>query len=64
MLTGRYLSNASAGVDNNNGEPIINVSFNNAGTRIFGDLTSKNVGKRMAILLDNKVVTAPVIREA
>ncbi|MBU2843521.1 protein translocase subunit SecD [Acidithiobacillus thiooxidans] len=64
VLTGRYLSNASAGVDNNNGESIINVSFNNAGTRIFGDLTSKNVGKRMAILLDNKVVTAPVIREA
>ncbi|MHB8116206.1 MAG: protein translocase subunit SecD [Acidithiobacillus ferrivorans] len=64
VLTGRYLSNASAGVDNSSGQSIVNVSFNNAGTRIFGDLTSKNVGKRMAILLDNKVVTAPVIREA
>ncbi|MBU2846594.1 protein translocase subunit SecD [Acidithiobacillus ferriphilus] len=64
VLTGRYLSNASAGVDNSSGQAIVNVSFNNAGTRIFGDLTTKNVGKRMAILLDNKVVTAPVIREA
>ncbi len=64
VLTGRYLSNASAGVDNNSGQSIVNVSFNNEGTRIFGDLTTKNVGKRMAILLDNKVVTAPVIREA
>ena len=64
VLTGRYLSNASAGVDNNSGQAVVNVSFNNEGTRIFGDLTTKNVGKRMAILLDNKVVTAPVIREA
>ncbi len=64
VLTGLYLSNASAGVDNSSGQAIVNVSFNNAGTRIFGDLTTKNVGKRMAILLDNKVVTAPVIREA
>ncbi|MFA7496855.1 MAG: protein translocase subunit SecD [Acidithiobacillus sp.] len=64
VLTGSYLNGASAGVDNNNGESIINISFNNAGSRIFGDLTSKNVGKRMAILLDNKVVTAPVIRGA
>ena len=64
VLTGRYLSNASAGVDNESGQSIVNVSFNNEGTRIFGDLTTKNVGKRMAILLDGKVVTAPVIREA
>ena len=64
VLTGLYLSNASAGVDNSSGQAIVNVSFDNAGTRIFGDLTTKNVGKRMAILLDNKVVTAPVIREA
>ncbi len=64
VLTGRYLSGASAGVDSNTGQSIVNISFDSVGTRIFGDLTSKNVGKRMAILLDNRVVTAPVIREA
>ncbi|MCE5359981.1 protein translocase subunit SecD [Candidatus Igneacidithiobacillus taiwanensis] len=64
VLTGRYLNGATAGVDNNTGESIVNISFDSVGTRIFGDLTSKNVGKRMAILLDNKVVTAPVIQEA
>ncbi len=64
VLTGRYLNGATAGVDNNTGGAIVNISFDGVGTRIFGDLTSKNVGKRMAILLDNKVVTAPVIQEA
>ena len=64
VLTGRYLNGASAGIDNNTGQAIVNISFDSVGTRIFGDLTSKHVGQRMAILLDNKVVTAPVIREA
>lgn len=64
VLTGRYLSNASGGIDNNTGQSVVDVSFDSEGTRIFGELTSQHVGQRMAILLDNKVVTAPVIREA
>lgn len=64
VLTGRYLNGATAGVDNNTGQSIVNISFDSVGSTIFGNLTSKNVGKRMAILLDNKVVTAPVIQEA
>ncbi len=64
VLTGRYLSNASGGIDNNTGQSVVDVSFDSEGTRIFGELTSQHVGQRMAILLDDKVVTAPVIREA
>lgn len=63
VLTGEFLSDAGSGIDNQTGEAIVNVSFDARGKRIFGRLTTDNVQKRMAILLDNKVITAPVINE-
>ena len=39
------------------------MRFDSSGSRKFGDLTSKNVGKRFAIVLDGEVISAPVIRE-
>ncbi len=45
------------------GIPQVNFKFNNEGTRKFGEITSKNIGKQLAIILDNKVISAPVIRE-
>ena len=43
--------------------PYVSIQFNAEGTRVFGQLTTENVGKRMAIVLDGAVYSAPVIRE-
>ena len=44
-------------------QPVINFSLNSEGAKIFGDFTANNVGNRLAIVLDNKVYSSPVIRE-
>lgn len=61
-LSGDMLVDAHAGYSNETGEPIVNFRFNAAGAQKFGDITSANVGKPFAIVLDNKVITAPVIQ--
>ena len=62
-VSGDNLADASASVDQFN-RPIVSLRFDSVGSRKFSDLTSKNVGKRFAIILDNKVISAPVIQEA
>ena len=62
-LTGRDLSTARVSIDQNTSEPYVSVEFNAAGARAFADLTDANVGKRLAIVLDGNVHSAPVIRE-
>jgi preprotein translocase subunit SecD len=62
MLSGDMLVDAHASYDQQTGEPVVAFRFNNTGARKFGEITSENVGKLFAIVLDNKVITAPVIR--
>ena len=62
-VSGDNLVDANASVDQFN-RPIVSIRFDSIGSRKFADLTSKNVGKRFAIVLDKKVISAPVIREA
>ena len=66
ILTGDNLTDAQPGFDSQTQEPVVNLSLDAKGARIFRDVTRENVGKRMAILLFEKgkgeVVTAPVIR--
>ena len=62
-LTGRDLSTARVSIDQNTSEPYVSVEFNTAGAKAFADLTDANVGKRLAIVLDGNVHSAPVIRE-
>jgi len=66
ILTGDNLTDAQPGFDGQTQEPVVNLSLDGKGARIFKDVTRENVGKRMAILLFEKgkgeVVTAPVIR--
>ncbi len=62
ILDGSMLTDARVAFDTSN-QPVINFTLNSAGAKIFGDFTGKNVGKRLAIVLDNKVYSAPVIRE-
>lgn len=63
VLDGAMLTDARVAFDPQNNQPIINFSLNAEGARIFGDFTGANVGKRLAIVLDNKVYSAPVINE-
>ncbi|QOQ98758.1 protein translocase subunit SecD [Helicobacter winghamensis] len=62
ILDGAMLTDARAAYDQN-GQPVINFTLNAQGGKIFGDFSGKNVGNRMAIVLDGKVYSAPVIRE-
>jgi preprotein translocase subunit SecD len=62
MVSGEQLVKASQGFDQN-GQPVVDITFNSAGTRRFGRVTQENVGKPFAIILDNKVLSAPNINE-
>ena len=62
VLDGGMLTDASVGFDQNN-RPLISFTLNAEGAQIFGDFTGKSVGKRLAVVLDGKVYSAPVINE-
>lgn len=62
MLTGEDVADARPAFDNMN-QAYVTLNFNNRGGRIFERVTGENVGRRMAIVLDGKVYSAPVIRE-
>lgn len=64
-LTGDLLVNAKTEFSSRGfGEPYVSLTLNAKGAQIFANVTATNVGKRLAIVLDGKVVSAPVIREA
>jgi len=64
-LTGDLLVNAKTEFSSRGfGEPYVSLTLNPKGAQIFANVTATNVGKRLAIVLDGKVVSAPVIREA
>ena len=62
ILDGGMLTDAYVGFDQNN-RPQINFSLNSEGAEIFGDFTGRSVGKHLAVVLDGKVYSAPVINE-
>ncbi len=61
LITGAMLKDARATVDQG-GKPAVNFELTSEGAKIFGEATAKMIGKRLAIVLDNKVISAPVIR--
>jgi preprotein translocase subunit SecD len=63
LLTGDLLTEARIAIDDRFNEPYVSLLFNDMGEKIFGDVTGKNVGRRLAIILDGTVYSAPVIRE-
>ncbi len=62
-LTGDLLSEANVAIDQRFNEPYVSLRFNPAGAKRFEEVTAANVQKRMAIILDGTVYSAPVIRE-
>lgn len=63
MLSGERLSDAKLGFDSITGEPVVTFAFDGVGARQFADITKNNVGRPFAILLDDKVLTAPIIQQ-
>jgi preprotein translocase subunit SecD len=63
IVSGEELTDAQPGFDQRSGEPIVSFRFNSAGARRFATVTQENVGRPFAIVLDNEVISAPVIRE-
>ncbi|MFM8860539.1 MAG: protein translocase subunit SecD [Methylocystis sp.] len=62
MVQGEDLTDAQPGFDQQrSGEPVVNFRFNIRGAQRFGEVTSKNVDRLFAIVLDNKVISAPRI---
>ena len=63
VLTGTDLKDAQAATNQQNGQNVVNLEFTDEGAKKFADLTTKNVGRTIAILLDGEVLTAPNVRE-
>jgi len=58
-----HLTDARVQIDPQYGTPYVSLSFDSRGARIFEKITGENIGRRLAIVLDNNVYSAPVIRD-
>ncbi len=64
LIKGDVIKNAYVGYDSSGyNEPVVNLEFNSEGAKAFSDITGKNVGRRLAIILDGVVKSAPQIRQ-
>ncbi|MFH0725066.1 MAG: protein translocase subunit SecD [Pseudomonadota bacterium] len=63
LLTGAYITDAKVQIDSQYNEPYVTIDFDKKGADLFAEITGANVQKRLAIILDNKVHTAPTIQE-
>ncbi len=64
IISGDNLIDAKPRFDNINQEPIVAFTLNRLGSQRFGQATTKNIGKRLAIILDNQAISAPVIQDS
>ena len=62
-LTGADLKSASTVFDQNTGKPSVSIEFNEEGSKKFEEITGRNIGKAVAIILDNDIVSAPSVNE-
>ncbi|MBN1105834.1 MAG: protein translocase subunit SecD [Deltaproteobacteria bacterium] len=63
LITGEYITDARVQIDSQYGEPYVSLSFDSRGARLFERITGENIDKRLAIVLDGNVYSAPVIRD-
>jgi len=64
LMTGEFIRDARVRIDSQDNRPYVSLSFDSIGSDKFAKITRRNVGRNMAIVLDDKVQSAPVIREA
>jgi len=62
LITGQYITDARVQIDTRTNDPYVSMAFDSKGSKLFERVTGENVGKRLAIVLDNKVNSAPVIK--
>lgn len=63
LITGEYITDARVQFDNQYNEPQVSLSFDARGARLFEQITGQNIKKRLAIVLDNNIYSAPVIQD-
>ena len=63
-MEGRHVRHANMVLQAQTGLPVVNFVLDKTGGRLFGDMTQENIGRALAVVLDEKVITAPVIRSA
>lgn len=63
-MEGKHIRDAQLGFNGDTQEPVVNFRLDSEGGRLFGEMTKRNIGRALAIVLDDKVLTAPVIRSA
>lgn len=63
LMTGDKISDAKVALDSISHEPYISLTFSTDGAKIFEQVTAANIGKRLAIILDDTVYSSPVVRE-
>ncbi len=63
VLTGEYLTDARVQIDSRYNEPYVSISFDGRGAKLFEKITGENIKKRLAIVLDDTVNSAPVIQD-
>jgi len=64
VVSGDELTDSRQTFDSQSGNPVVSFAFNGQGARKFGDATARNIGKKFAIVLDGKIISAPVINGA
>jgi protein-export membrane protein SecD len=62
-LTGRFLSRAQLAFDPTTSQPYVAIQFNDEGARLFAELTGNNIGKQLAIFIDDELLSAPIVQE-
>jgi len=62
-LTGKYLKRAEVGFDSNTNKPLISLQFNDEGAKLFEQITERNIGKPVAITLNQSLLSAPNVQE-
>ena len=63
LLTGQHITNAAVNFESQFNEPVVSLEFDAEGGRVFSEITGANVGRKLAIVLDDIVQSAPVINE-
>lgn len=62
-LTGKHLSRSTVQFDQQSGQPVVGLEFNQEGAKLFEEITKRNVGQPVAIFLDNMIISAPKVEE-
>jgi preprotein translocase subunit SecD len=62
-LNGTHVKKASVQFDTQSGKPSVNLEFDTTGAKLFEDITGRNIGKPVLILLDNQILTQPVVQQ-